>query len=101
MMRIGFLPSDFNPMILMLGEAEDDAPNAADTDTDTCEAMCLRTNRRRALPDLPPDGVLGRNIPILQQNEVVQAVSNVSDSRLNLAELNRLIETAINCYEQE
>lgn len=23
MMRIGFLPSDFNPMILMLGEAED------------------------------------------------------------------------------
>jgi hypothetical protein len=23
MMRIGFLPSDFNPMLLMLGEAED------------------------------------------------------------------------------
>ena len=23
MMRIGFLPSDFNPMVLMLGEAED------------------------------------------------------------------------------
>jgi hypothetical protein len=23
MMRVGFLPSDFNPMILMLGEAED------------------------------------------------------------------------------
>ena len=23
MLRIGFLPSDFNPMLLMLGEAED------------------------------------------------------------------------------
>src|SRR5580700_11482339 len=23
MMRVGFLPSDFNPMVLMLGEAED------------------------------------------------------------------------------
>ena len=23
MLRIGFLPSDFNPMVLMLGEAED------------------------------------------------------------------------------
>ena len=23
MLRVGFLPSDFNPMVLMLGEAED------------------------------------------------------------------------------
>jgi hypothetical protein len=33
MMRIGFLPSDFNPMILMLGEAED------------CRALCAVLRR--------------------------------------------------------
>ena len=86
MMRIGFLPSDFNPMLLMLGDAEDFralggvmrgfARRPADTRIDTM-GFCATSNTAVLLtasegPEgihLQNDGLLWRVAPARSQDK--------------------------------
>jgi CubicO group peptidase (beta-lactamase class C family) len=73
------------------------------THTGTSYAACFRTNIDRVFPDLPADtawatGASDQRIFILRGHRLVVAVANETDHPMDLAALNRLIATAINCY---
>jgi CubicO group peptidase (beta-lactamase class C family) len=71
--------------------------------TGTSYAACFRTNIERGFPDLPPDtawaaGASDQKIFILRRHRLTVAVSNETDHAMDMAALNRLIATAIDCY---
>jgi CubicO group peptidase (beta-lactamase class C family) len=73
------------------------------THTGTSYAACFRTNMDRVFPDLPADtawasGASDQKIFILRRHRLVVAVSNETDYPMDMAALNRLIATAIDCY---
>jgi CubicO group peptidase (beta-lactamase class C family) len=73
------------------------------THTGTSYAACFRTNSERAFPDLPPDtawasGASDQKIFILRRHRLTVAISNETDYAMDMAALNRLIATAIDCY---
>jgi CubicO group peptidase (beta-lactamase class C family) len=73
------------------------------THTGTSYAACFRTNSERVFPDLPPEtawasGASDQKIFVLRRHRLTVAVSNETDHAMDLAALNRLIATAIDCY---
>ncbi len=73
------------------------------THTGTSYAACFRTNLERVFPDLPPDtawaaGASDQKIFILRRHRLTVAVSNETDHPMDMAALNRLVATAIDCY---
>ena len=73
------------------------------THTGTNYAACFRSNVEGAFPDLPRDaawasGASDQKIFILRRQRLTVAVSNETDHAMDMAELNRLIATAIECY---
>jgi CubicO group peptidase (beta-lactamase class C family) len=71
--------------------------------TGTSYAACFRTNVGRAFPDLPVDtawaaGASDQKIFILRRHRLTVAISNETDHPMDMAALNRLIATAIDCY---
>ena len=73
------------------------------THTGTSYAACFRTNLERVFPDLPPDtawaaGASDQKIFILRRHRLTVAVSNETDHPMDIAALNRLVATAIDCY---
>ncbi len=73
------------------------------THTGTTYAACFRTNYDRAFPDLPPDtawasGASDQKVFILRRHRLTVAVSNETDHEMDMAALNRLVATAIDCY---
>jgi CubicO group peptidase (beta-lactamase class C family) len=73
------------------------------THTGTSYAACFRTNTDRIFPDLPPDtawaaGASDQRIFILRRHRLTVAVSNETDHPIDMAALNRLVATAIDCY---
>jgi CubicO group peptidase (beta-lactamase class C family) len=73
------------------------------THTGTSYAACFRTNIDRAFPDLPPDtawaaGASDQKVFILRRARLTVAVSNETDHAVDLAALNRLVATAVECY---
>jgi CubicO group peptidase (beta-lactamase class C family) len=73
------------------------------THTGTSYAACFRTNADRLFPDLPLDtawasGASDQRIFILRRHRLTVAVSNETDHTMDLAALNRLVATAIDCY---
>jgi CubicO group peptidase (beta-lactamase class C family) len=73
------------------------------THTGTSYAACFRTNSQHAFPDLPPDtawasGASDQKIFILRRHRLTVAISNETDYAMDMAALNRLIATAIDCY---
>ncbi len=105
MMRIGFLPSDFNPMLLMLGEAEDFralggvlrgfARRPEDTRLDTL-GFCAATRTRLVLTasDGPPgihacatDGFIWRIDPQRATGFAVQVDALAEPGRLAGSEM--------------
>jgi CubicO group peptidase (beta-lactamase class C family) len=73
------------------------------THTGTSYAACFRTNIDRVFPDLPLDaawaaGASDQRIFILRRHRLTVAVSNETDHPIDMAALNRLIATAIDCY---
>ena len=73
------------------------------THTGTSYAACFRTNVDGVFPDLPPDtawasGASDQRIFILRRHRLIVAVSNETDHPMDMAALNRLIATAIDCY---
>jgi CubicO group peptidase (beta-lactamase class C family) len=73
------------------------------THTGTNYAACFRTNSDRGFPDLPPDtawasGASDQKVFILRRHRLTVAVSNETDHAMDMAALNRLIATAIDCY---
>ena len=66
-------------------------------------AACFRTNADRLFPDVPADtawaaGASDQKIFILRRHRLVVAIANETDHPIDLAALNRLIATAIDCY---
>jgi CubicO group peptidase (beta-lactamase class C family) len=73
------------------------------THTGTSYAACFRTNNDRVFPDLPLDtawaaGASDQRIFILRRHQLTVAVSNETDHPIDMAALNRLVATAIDCY---
>ena len=73
------------------------------THTGTNYAACFRSNVEGAFPDLPRDaawasGASDQKIFILRRQRLTVAVSNETDHAMDMAALNRLIATAIECY---
>ncbi len=73
------------------------------THTGTSYAACFRTNSDRLFPDLPLDtawaaGASDQRIFILRRHRLTVAVANETDHPIDLAALNRLVATAIDCY---
>jgi CubicO group peptidase (beta-lactamase class C family) len=73
------------------------------THTGTSYAACFRTNIERVFPDLPLDtawaaGASDQRIFILRRHRLTVAVSNETDHPMDIAALNRLVATAIDCY---
>ena len=73
------------------------------THTGTNYAACFRSNIGGAFPDLPRDtawasGASDQKIFILRGHRLTVAVSNETDHAMDMAALNRLIATAIDCY---
>jgi CubicO group peptidase (beta-lactamase class C family) len=73
------------------------------THTGNSYAACFRSNVGGAFPDLPPDtawatGASDQKIFILRRHRLTVAVSNETDHAMDMAALNRLIATAIDCY---
>lgn len=73
------------------------------THTGTNYAACFRSNIAGAFPDLPRDaawasGASDQKIFILRRQQLTVAVSNETDHPMDMAALNRLIATAIDCY---
>jgi CubicO group peptidase (beta-lactamase class C family) len=73
------------------------------THTGTSYAACFRTNIDRLFPNLPPDtawasGASDQRIFILRRHRLTVAVSNETDHPMDLAALNRLVATAIECF---
>jgi CubicO group peptidase (beta-lactamase class C family) len=73
------------------------------THTGTSYAACFRTNFDRAFPSLPPDtawaaGASDQKIFILRRHRLTVAVSNETDHAMDMAALDRLIATAMDCY---
>jgi CubicO group peptidase (beta-lactamase class C family) len=73
------------------------------THTGTSYAACFRTNIERAFPDLPTDtawaaGASDQKIFILRRHRLTVAVANETDHAMDMAALNWLIATAIDCY---
>ena len=73
------------------------------THSGTSYAACFRTNSDRVFPDLPLDtawaaGASDQRIFILRRHRLTVAVSNETDHPIDMAALNRLIATAIDCY---
>ncbi|HBK08903.1 MAG TPA: hypothetical protein DDZ81_24115 [Acetobacteraceae bacterium] len=73
------------------------------THTGTNYAACFRSNVEGAFPDLPRDtawasGASDQKIFILRRHRLTVAVSNETDHAMDMAALNRLIATAIDCY---
>ena len=73
------------------------------THTGTSYAACFRTNFDRAFPDLPPDtawasGASDQKVFILRRHRLTVAVSNETDHAMDLAALNRLVATAVDCF---
>lgn len=73
------------------------------THTGTSYAACFRTNTDRIFPDLPTDtawaaSASDQRIFILRRHQLTVAVSNETDHPIDMAALNRLIATAIDCY---
>jgi CubicO group peptidase (beta-lactamase class C family) len=73
------------------------------THTGTSYAACFRTNSDGLFPDLPADtawasGASDQRIFILRRHRLTVAVNNETDHRMDLAALNRVIATAIDCY---
>jgi CubicO group peptidase (beta-lactamase class C family) len=75
----------------------------AATHAGTSYAACFRTNSDGLFPDLPPDtawaaGASDQRIFILRRHRLTVAVSNETDYPVDLAALNRVVATAIDCY---
>jgi CubicO group peptidase (beta-lactamase class C family) len=73
------------------------------THTGTSYAACFRTNSERVFPDLPPEtawasGASDQKVFILRRHRLTVAVSNETDHAMDMAALNRLVATAIDCY---
>jgi CubicO group peptidase (beta-lactamase class C family) len=73
------------------------------THTGNSYAACFRSNVGGAFPDLPPDtawatGASDQKIFIRRRHRLTVAVSNETDHAMDMAALNRLIATAIDCY---
>ncbi len=73
------------------------------THTGTNYAACFRSNVEGGFPDLPRDtawasGASDQKIFILRRHRLTVAVSNETDHAMDMAALNRLIATAIDCY---
>lgn len=73
------------------------------THTGTSYAACFRTNTDSAFPDLPADtawasGASDQRIFILRHHRLTVTVNNETDHRMDLAALNRVVATAIQCY---
>jgi CubicO group peptidase (beta-lactamase class C family) len=73
------------------------------THTGTSYAACFRTNIDRAFPSLPPDtawasGASDQKVFILRRHRLTVAVSNETAHAMDMAALNRLVATAIDCY---
>jgi CubicO group peptidase (beta-lactamase class C family) len=73
------------------------------THTGSSYAACFRTNIDRVFPDLPVEtawaaGASDQKIFILRRHRLIVAVSNETDHAIDMAALNRLIATAIDCY---
>jgi CubicO group peptidase (beta-lactamase class C family) len=73
------------------------------THSGTSYAACFRTNSERIFPDLPVDtawaaGASHQRIFILRRHRLTVAVSNETDHEIDIAALNRLVATAIDCY---
>jgi CubicO group peptidase (beta-lactamase class C family) len=73
------------------------------THTGTSYAACFRTNVDRLFPDLPADtawaaGASDQKIFILRSHRLVVAVSNEAEFPMDMAALNRLVATAIDCF---
>jgi CubicO group peptidase (beta-lactamase class C family) len=73
------------------------------THTGTSYAACFRTNTDRLFPDLPEDtawasGASDQRIFILRGARLTVAVNNETDHKMDLAALNRVVATAIDCY---
>jgi CubicO group peptidase (beta-lactamase class C family) len=73
------------------------------THTGTSYAACFRSNSDRIFPDLPLDtawaaGASDQRVFILRRHRLTVAVSNETDHPIDMAALNRLIATAIDCY---
>jgi CubicO group peptidase (beta-lactamase class C family) len=73
------------------------------THTGTSYAACFRTNIDRVFPGLPADaawasGASDQKMFILRGSHLIVAVSNETDYPMDMAALDRLIATAIDCY---
>ena len=73
------------------------------THTGTSYAACFRGNVEGAFPDLPRDtawasGASDQKIFILRRHRLTVAISNETDHAVDMAALNRVIATAIDCY---
>ena len=73
------------------------------THTGTSYAACFRTNMDRIFPDLPPEtawasGASDQRIFILRRHRLTVAVANETDHPVDIAALNRLVATAIDCF---
>jgi CubicO group peptidase (beta-lactamase class C family) len=73
------------------------------THTGTNYAACFRTNIDRVFPDLPREtawaqGASDQKVFILRRARLTVAVSNETDHAMDMAALNRLVATAIDCY---
>lgn len=73
------------------------------THTGTSYAACFRANTDRQFPDLPEDtawasGASDQRIFILRRHQLTVAVANETDHPMDLAALNCLIATAIECF---
>jgi len=71
--------------------------------TGTNYAACFRSNIGGGFPDLPRDtawasGASDQKLFILRGQRLTVAVSNETDHAMDMAALNRLIATAIDCY---
>ena len=71
--------------------------------TGTNYAACFRSNIGGGFPDLPRDtawasGASDQKLFILRGQRLTVAVSNETDHTMDMAALNRLIATAIDCY---
>lgn len=73
------------------------------THTGTSYAACFRSNIEGAFPDLPRDtawasGASDQKIFILRGHRLTVAVSNETDHPMDMAALNRMVATAVDCY---
>ncbi|HVY18018.1 MAG TPA: serine hydrolase [Rhodopila sp.] len=71
--------------------------------TGTSYAACFRSNVEGAFPDLPRDtawasGASDQKIFVLRRHRLTVAVANETDHAMDMAALNRMIATAIDCY---